>query len=179
MLTLQGGGSKLKAKQTRDGDRTFKKKRIFAKKRRIMKKFLSLIPLALLLSCGTSNNLVDILAEHRTHNLGYGIVVTDGSKTESVTTVEMSELAPYRTIYEFLAGRVAGVMVQGEKVTIRGINSINASTDPLFIVNGTAVTDISWLNPRDVKTVDVLKDGAACSLYGSRGANGVIIITTK
>ena len=50
-----------------------------------MKKFLSLIPLAMLLSCGTSNNLVDILAEHKTHNLGYGIVVTDGSKTESVT----------------------------------------------------------------------------------------------
>lgn len=144
-----------------------------------MKKFLSLIPLAMLLSCGTSNNLVDILAEHRTHNLGYGIVVTDGSKTEAVSTVEMNELAPYRTIYEYLAGRVAGVIVHGDKITIRGISTINASTDPLFIVDGTAVPDISWLNPRDVKTVDVLKDGAACSIYGSRGANGVIVITTK
>ena len=144
-----------------------------------MKKFFLLILLAVPTACGTSNNLVDILAEHKTHNLGYGIVVTDGSKTESVSTVEMDENQPYRTIYEFLAGRVAGVVVQGEKVTIRGVNSINASTDPLFIVNGSPAESISWINPKDVKTIDVLKDGAACSLYGSRGANGVIIITTK
>lgn len=144
-----------------------------------MKQFFLLILLALAVSCGTtnSNNLVDILAEHNTHNLGYGVVVTDGNKTESVSTVQMDELRPYRTIYEFLQGRVAGVMVQGEKITIRGINSINSSTDPLFIVDGVAVESLSWINPNDVKTIDVLKDGTA--LYGSRGANGVIIITTK
>ena len=145
-----------------------------------MKKFLVLTSLALaLVSCGTSNNLVDILSEQRSHNLGYGIVVSDENKTESVSTLEMDENQNYRTIYEYLAGRVAGVVVQGERVTIRGINSVNLSTDPLYIVNGSPTDNISWINPRDVKTIDVLKDGAACSLYGSRGANGVIVITTK
>ena len=64
------------------------------------------------------------------------------------------------------------------KYVIRGINSINASTDPLFIVDGSAVNDISYLSPKDVKSVEVLKDASA-SIYGSRGACGVIIITTK
>ena len=145
-----------------------------------MKKILVLTSLALaLVSCGTSNNLVDILSEQRSHNLGYGIVVSDENKTEAVSTLEMDENQNYRTIYEYLAGRVAGVVVQGERVTIRGINSVNLSTDPLYIVNGSPTDNISWINPRDVKTIDVLKDGAACSLYGSRGANGVIVITTK
>ena len=153
---------------------------IFAKSLSCMKKILVLTSLALaLVSCGTSNNLVDILSEQRSHNLGYGIVVSDENKTEAVSTLEMDENQNYRTIYEYLAGRVAGVVVQGEKVTIRGINSVNLSTDPLYIVNGSPTDNISWINPRDVKTIDVLKDGAACSLYGSRGANGVIVITTK
>ena len=52
-------------------------------------------------------------------------------------------------------------------------------TDPLFIVDGSAVSSIEWINPHDVKSIDVLKDAAATSIYGSRGANGVIIINLK
>ena len=64
------------------------------------------------------------------------------------------------------------------KFTIRGINSINSSTDPLLIVDGCTVDDIDYLNPKDIKSVEVLKDASA-SIYGSRGACGVILITTK
>lgn len=57
-------------------------------------------------------------------------------------------------------------------------DSINSSTDPLFVVDGSTVSDISYLSPSDVKSVEVLKDASA-SIYGSRGACGVIFITTK
>lgn len=111
--------------------------------------------------------------------LGYGITVSHETRTEAVSSVEMDDYSHYKTIYEYLQGRVAGVLVVGDKIYIRGFNSIYASMEPLFIVDGVAVEDISWISPRDVKRIDVLKDSAACALYGSRGANGVIIITMK
>lgn len=114
-----------------------------------------------------------------TNYLGYGITVSHDSRTEAVSSVEMDDYTHYKTIYEYLQGRVAGLQVSGNKVLIRGTNSIFASTEPLFVVDGVAMEDISWINPQDVKRIDVLKDSASCSLYGSRGANGVILITMK
>ena len=64
------------------------------------------------------------------------------------------------------------------KIFVRGINSVNSPTDPLMIVDGTIMNDISDINPYEVESVDVLKDAAA-AIYGVRGANGVIIITMK
>ncbi len=61
---------------------------------------------------------------------------------------------------------------------IRGVNTINASSDPLFIVDGVEVPDISNIPPNEVKSISVLKDASA-SIYGSRGGNGVIIIELK
>ncbi len=88
-----------------------------------------------------------------------------------------------------LQGRVAGVSVSqnsgapgGEaKIRIRGSNSISGSNDPLYIVDGVAMISFSLqaLNPNDIETMDVLKDASATAVYGSRGANGVVIITTK
>lgn len=146
--------------------------------------------LALLTACGTTapeSNDYSWWPEKRQpeaisgqiHNMGYGIKVSDEDNTGSISTLQPDDKVPYRDIYEYLQGKVAGVQVQGKKISIRGISSINASTDPLFIVDGVAVEDISWINPRDVKSIDVLKDGPGCALYGSRGANGVIIITMK
>ena len=63
------------------------------------------------------------------------------------------------------------------KILIRGVNSINSSSDPLILVDGVEMSDISSLNPADVKSVDVIKDGSS-AIYGMRGANGVILITT-
>ena len=116
-------------------------------------------------------------------NIGYGYI-RKKSLTTSVSGVEVKdqEIATYSDIGEYLMGRVPGLVVtrngSSYKYTIRGINSINSGTDPLFIVDGSAVDDISFLNPRDVKSVQVLKDASA-SIYGTRGACGVILITTR
>ena len=85
-----------------------------------------------------------------------------------------------------LQGRVAGVHVQADsgnpgsdvQVVIRGANSVKGSNAPLWIINGFP-GDISMINASDIETIDVLKDASATAIYGSRGANGVIIVTTK
>lgn len=128
--------------------------------------------------------LLDSLRLHRIEedsvNVGYGYVKKK-NLTSSVSKVSMDQVGSYTNIGEYLAGRVPGLVVQkkgsGYKYTIRGATSIYASTDPLFIVDGVEVMDIDYLNPSDVKSVEVLKDSSA-SIYGTRGACGVIIITT-
>ncbi len=116
-------------------------------------------------------------------NVGYGYV-RKNSMTTSVSRVPVkdNEVNVYNDMGEFLRGRVPGLTVikSGEsyRYIIRGLGTINSSTDPLFVVDGSVVSDISFLNPRDVSSVEVLKDASA-SIYGSRGANGVILITTK
>ena len=131
-------------------------------------------------SCGTSSpNALDDWKERQV-SLGSGIVENSETLTSSAQRIDVSEnQAGYRIIYELIQGRCAGVQVNGTRILIRGISSILLSTDPLFVVNGNAVDDISWINPNDVKTIDILKDADACSLYGTRGANGVILITLK
>ena len=90
-----------------------------------------------------------------------------------------NDAAVYTDMYEYLRGRVPGVAVGTDNsITIRGVNSINLSTEPLILLDGVAITDLSTINPMDVQSVDVLKD-ASSSIYGARGANGVILITTK
>lgn len=116
-------------------------------------------------------------------NIGYGYVKRK-NLTGAVSKVEMNELqiGTYANIGEYLKGKVPGLQVMkvgsGYKYLIRGIGSLNAPTDPLFLVDGVEVMDIDFINPNDVLTVEVLKDASA-SIYGNRGANGVIIITTR
>jgi TonB-linked SusC/RagA family outer membrane protein len=86
-----------------------------------------------------------------------------------------------------LLGKAAGVQVKpvsgqpgaAPQIRIRGIGSISASADPLYVVDGFPVDDIQTLNPDDVENIDILKDASATAIYGSRGSNGVILITTK
>ena len=113
-------------------------------------------------------------------NVGYGTVrKRDLSHPVSSLKVNDNDLRTYRDMYEYLEGRVAGVVVTtGKRIIIRGVNTINGSSDPLIIVDGAECQDLSTINPNDVKAVDVLKDSAA-AIYGVRGANGVIVITTK
>ena len=135
---------------------------------------------AMVAGCGIMMQDSGVNGRQQTYNLGYGLQVTDENKTQAVGHVDFEKQnETYRDIYSYLQGKVAGVVVQGGKVYIRGINSINSGTDPLFVVDGIAVEDISWINPHDVKSIDVLKDSSATSMYGVRGANGVILITTK
>lgn len=116
-------------------------------------------------------------------NVGYGYARRKNLTTSvAKVSVNQDDIAGYTDIAEYLRGRVPGLSVQktgdGYRYVIRGINTIYASTDPLFVVDGSVVNDISHLNPRDIKSVEVLKDASA-SIYGSRGANGVILITTR
>ena len=97
--------------------------------------------------------------------------------TYSTSKVQVENAGSYRDIYEYLQGKVPGVQVVGTSIRIRGINS-NNNTDALIIVDGMEVSDVSDLNPLDVASVEVLKDSEA-TLYGVRGANGVVIIKTK
>lgn len=116
-------------------------------------------------------------------NVGYGYVKRK-NLVNSVSKVPMEndQNMSYNDIGEYLMGRVPGLTVMKTGTTykyiIRGLSSINSQTDPLFIVDGVEVMDISYLNPRDVKSVEVLKDSSA-SIYGTRGACGVILITTR
>ena len=133
--------------------------------------------LAFVAGCGTP---VRTPIDNPEVNIGYGTVRKD-DLTSAVSSLQVkdSDIQNYRDMYEYLEGRVAGVMVTPDRrIIIRGIGTINGSTDPLIMVDGYEVQDLSVINPRDVKSVDILKDGSA-SIYGVRGANGVILITTK
>lgn len=89
---------------------------------------------------------------------------------------------------EALNGRVSGVLVTKASnrpgadmsVQIRGINSFNYSNEPLYVIDGVpSQTGLRNINPEDIESLDILKDASSCAIYGSRGANGVIIVTTK
>jgi TonB-dependent SusC/RagA subfamily outer membrane receptor len=85
----------------------------------------------------------------------------------------------YANIYDLLQGEFAGVDVYGNQIIIRGRSSTpGTNSQPLFVVDGTNKDDISFLNPGDIASINLIKDGGT-AMYGSRGANGVIVITTK
>ncbi len=108
--------------------------------------------------------------------------------TGAVGVVNTDELTkvPSSNITSQLQGRVSGVTISGDgrpgsvaKVRIRGFASLSGANDPLYVVDGVPTQDISTLNPNDIAKMSVLKDAGAASIYGSRAANGVILITTK
>ena len=133
--------------------------------------------------------------------VAYG-TVKKASFTGSASSVGSAEISSQKeSLVKSLQGKMAGVRVgsssgdpgSNQRILIRGISSYSASDQPLYVVDGVAITDdtanltsglksqsvLSSLNPEDIESLTVLKDAAAASLYGSRAANGVIIITTK
>jgi TonB-linked SusC/RagA family outer membrane protein len=121
--------------------------------------------------------------------IGYG-TVKKSDLTGSVASVSDRQFKdqPVKRIEDVLKGRAAGVEVttlsgmpgEGVKVRIRGTTSINKSSDPLYVVDGIVSTSgLDGINPSDIQSVDVLKDASATAIYGSRGANGVILVTTR
>ena len=120
--------------------------------------------------------------------IGYG-TMKKSDLTGAVTSVSADQLlkAPVSGLDQALQGRAAGVTVVSESgqpgeaavIRIRGIGSALAGNDPLYVVDGVIVSDIKWLSPNDIKSMEILKDASATAIYGSRGANGVILITTK
>jgi TonB-linked SusC/RagA family outer membrane protein len=121
--------------------------------------------------------------------IGYGTQKRQ-DVTGSVGSVSGKELQsrPAQNLEQELSGKIAGVNVSTNsgapggdtKIRIRGYSSINASTDPLYVVDGVIWTEGgSSINPNDVASIDVLKDASSTAIYGSRGTNGVILVTTK
>ncbi len=120
--------------------------------------------------------------------IGYG-TVNRRDITGSVSSVQGKDLSkiPVSTAAEALTGKMAGVQVvttEGSpdaeiNIRVRGGGSITQSNSPLFIVDGFPVNSISDIPPSEIQSMDVLKDASSTAIYGARGANGVIIITTK
>jgi TonB-linked SusC/RagA family outer membrane protein len=142
-----------------------------------------------------TGNVIDAVIDPDTQELEEVVVVAYGTATKSsftgsASTVKAEKLEKIQTssVSKALEGVAAGVQVvsssgqPGEDATIRirGIGSINASSAPLYVVDGVPYGgNISAINPSDIENISILKDAAANSLYGSRAANGVIMITTK
>lgn len=120
--------------------------------------------------------------------IGYG-TQKKSDLTGSVGTLDSEKIQKRITInpLDNLQGQVAGVNVfnssgrpgGGFRVTIRGKGSLNANNEPLYVVDGIIGVDIDLINPNDIESFTVLKDASATAIYGARGANGVILITTK
>lgn len=120
--------------------------------------------------------------------IGYG-TAKKSDLTGSIARVSAKsfEKQPLTRVEDALQGRAAGVTVARQsgapggavKIRVRGTNSITGNNNPLVVIDGIIGGDLTTLNPNDIETMDVLKDASATAIYGSRGANGVILITTK
>jgi len=137
---------------------------------------------------------IDVVMEDETIGLeevvaiGYG-VQRKKDLTTSVSTVSSEDFAerPITQIGQAMAGLAAGVQVtetsgkpgSGLSIRVRGATSINANNDPLFVIDGVPTTDTRGLAVEDIESMQILKDASAAAIYGTRGANGVVLITTK
>ena len=121
--------------------------------------------------------------------VGYG-VQRKSDVTGALTRVGEKELnvKPVSNAFEALQGKAAGVDITSNErpgsvgsIMIRGTRSLNASSAPLYVVDGVPLQSggIEALNPRDIESIDILKDASSTAIYGSRGANGVVLVTTK
>lgn len=141
-----------------------------------------------------SGNTLDVVLQEESNMLDELVVVGYGTMrksdlTGSVSTTKGKDIIKQQSFsaLEGLKGKAAGVNIftntgqpGGEmRVIIRGISTINASASPLYIVDGVAMQDFNLLNPNDIESIEVLKDASAAAIYGARGANGVIMVTTK
>ncbi|MBO7547223.1 MAG: TonB-dependent receptor plug domain-containing protein [Bacteroidales bacterium] len=107
--------------------------------------------------------------------------LSQAGESASRSTLRMNErdAKTYTTMQDYLRGKVPGVRVNSDgTINIRGVNSVNAQAQPLILLDGAEIRDINSVNPNEVKSVDVIKDGAA-AIYGFRGVAGVISIKTK
>ena len=143
----------------------------------------------------TGRSIFEIVLEDETYGVDEVVVVGYGTQKRSDITgtvaslgKERLEMVPNLNIAQAIQGAIPGVMIQTtsagarstETIMIRGRNSILADNTPLIVVNGIPYGgQLNDINPNDVQSIEVLKDASAAAIYGSRGANGVILITTK
>ncbi len=144
----------------------------------------------------TEKGFLEVVLQEDTEVLDEVIIVGTSIRksdlTGAVSSVSAEVLAekPVTNINQALQGRVAGVFISSgarpnddSQIKIRGINTINGSTDPIYVVDGMVMDNgysgFNAVNLNDVASIEVLKDASATALYGSRGSNGVVLITTK
>ena len=136
---------------------------------------------------------INIVMEEETLNLDEIVVVGYGVKKKSnligsVSSISSEDIAdrPVSGLSQALQGKSAGVNItsnsgapgEGVTIRIRGVGTVN-NADPLYVVDGVIVENINNLSPNDIESVEVLKDAASAAIYGSRGANGVVLVSTK
>lgn len=151
----------------------------------IQKKFVqgNVSSIAIALNPSFGNQLSDVVV------VGYGSQ-RRSDLTSSITSLKAKDLTLGGTISnaaQAMQGRAAGVMVtQNSKapggsvsVRVRGANSISSTNEPLYVVDGFPTSNGADMNPNDIASMEILKDASATAIYGARGANGVVIITTK
>ena len=140
----------------------------------------------------TQNMSVELVEESNTLNevvaIGYGSVKRK-DVTTAVSTVSTEDLdtRPIVSAVSGMQGKAAGLQItqangqpgSSPTVRVRGTTSLNGSNNPLYVVDGVPLTDIDYLSADDIESIQVLKDASSAAIYGSRAANGVIIITTK
>jgi TonB-linked SusC/RagA family outer membrane protein len=137
---------------------------------------------------------IDIKLTAETRNLNEVVVIGYGTARKSdltgaVATVKAERLLdqPAPNLTQALQGKVAGVEVSVNanapgapaKVRIRGLGSINSNLDPTYVVDGVVGVDPNSINPNDIASVEILKDASSTAIYGVRGANGIVMVTTK
>ena len=120
--------------------------------------------------------------------IGYG-VQKRGDLTTAVSSVSTEDLdmRPITSAAQAIQGKAAGVQViqpngrpgAGMVIRVRGTTSMNASNDPLYVVDGVPMNNIDFLSANDIESMQIMKDASSAAIYGSRGANGVVMITTK
>src|SRR5687767_1191953 len=150
-----------------------------------------------------STNTVNVILEVNNSSLGEVVVIGYGTArkrdlTGSIATVTAKDFVkgPITTPEQLIAGKVAGVQItpnsgapgSGSRIRVRAGTSLNASNDPLIVVDGVPLDNggisgsanaLNLINPNDIESMTVLKDASAAAIYGNRAANGVILITTK
>lgn len=139
-------------------------------------------------------NTISIVLQEDNTSLDDVIVIGYGSVKKSTLTAAVSKMdakgIENRTLARAetaLQGQLAGVQVRttnGEpgadmQIRVRGAASVNATSDPLYVVDGVPMDNLSGINPADIQSIEVLKDAASAAIYGSRGSNGVVMVTTK
>ena len=142
----------------------------------------------------SARSVVDVVMQTDDESLDEVVVVGYGSTRKSDITGAVSsvssqdlEKAIYNNVDELLQGRSAGVQVTsssgapdaGASIRIRGNNSISGNNAPLYVVDGIPISGTPNFNPQEIESIEILKDASATAIYGSRGANGVILISTK
>jgi TonB-dependent starch-binding outer membrane protein SusC len=142
----------------------------------------------------SGRSVVDVVLTEDIQSLGEVVVIGYGTQKKSDLTGSISSikgedlnLMPTQRVDQALQGRAAGVMVLNTDgapggnttIRIRGMNSILGGNNALIVVDGLQGVDLNTINPNDIESIEVLKDASATAIYGSRGANGVVLVTTK